>query len=254
MTSRNTFAQGMTLTWRSLVPLRNQPGELIQLLLQPIFMIVIFVVVFGAMSGDQGGAVQRLLPGVLTQVALTQTITTGMRLAEDIGNGVFDRFRSMPIARSAPLMGRILADTATMTLTIAVALLVGAAVGFRIRTSPLEALGGVALLLTFTLSLGWVSAWLGLRARSAASMQGMATAVLLPLTFGSTALIPAANLPGVLRWWANLNPVSHLADSLRALLTGGPVGAHVWITLGWCTAIAACFVPLAVRTYARRIR
>jgi len=254
MTTRNTFAQGMTLTWRSLVPLRNQPGELIQLLLQPIFMIVIFVVVFGAMSGDQAGAVQHLLPGVLTQVALTQTITTGLRLAEDIGNGVFDRFRSMPIARSAPLMGRILADTATMTLTVAVALLVGAVVGFRIRTSPLEALGGVALLLVFTLALGWVSAWLGLRAKSAASMQGMATAVLLPLTFGSTALIPAANLPGVLQWWAALNPVSHLADSLRALFTGGPAGAHIWITLGWAAAIAACFVPLAVRAYSRRIR
>jgi oleandomycin transport system permease protein len=254
MTARDTFAQGMTLTWRSLVPLRNQPGELIQLLLQPIFMIVIFVVVFGAMSGDRSGAVQHLLPGVLTQVALTQTITTGLRLAEDIGNGVFDRFRSMPIARSAPLMGRILADTATMTLTVAVALLVGAVVGFRIRTSALEALGGVALLLVFTLALGWVSAWLGLRAKSAASMQGMATAVLLPLTFGSTALIPAANMPGVLQWWAALNPVSHLADSLRALFTGGPVGAHVWVTLGWAAGIAACFVPLAVRAYSRRIR
>ncbi|WP_433414919.1 ABC transporter permease [Microtetraspora malaysiensis] len=246
--------QGLTLAWRSLVPLRNEPGRLVQLLLQPIFMIMLFVCLFGVMTGNQTGTAQFLLPGVLVQVALVATNTTGMNLAEDIGNGVFDRFRSLPIARSAPLIGRILADTLTMLLTVTASLLTGFVVGFRVRTSLAETLAGVTLVLLFTFALSWASAWIGLKARSIASMQGMATAVLLPLTFGSTAFIPAANVPGWLRWWMDVNPVSHLAASLRALLTGGPLGAHPWITLAWAIAIAAVFFPLAVHSYTRRIR
>ncbi|TQR99877.1 ABC transporter permease [Microbispora bryophytorum] len=251
---RGALAQGMTLAWRSLVPLRNEPGRLVQFLLQPVFMVVVFVLMFGAMSGDTEHAARFLLPGVLVQVALISTNATGMNLAEDIVNGVFDRFRSMPIARSAPLVGRVTADALTTAVTIAVALLAGIAAGFRITASPLGTLAGLALLLLFTLALSWVSAWLGLKAKSVASMQGVATAVLLPLTFGSSAFIPPANLPGVLRWWSSVNPVSHLADAVRALLTGAPVGPHVWVTLAWAAAVTACFVPLAVRAYTRRIR
>ncbi|GAB3889128.1 hypothetical protein GCM10027612_30930 [Microbispora bryophytorum subsp. camponoti] len=133
---RGALAQGMTLAWRSLVPLRNEPGRLIQFLLQPVFMVVVFVLMFGAMSGDTEQAARFLLPGVLVQVALISTNATGMNLAEDIVNGVFDRFRSMPIARSAPLVGRVTADALTTAVTIAVALLAGIAAGFRITASP----------------------------------------------------------------------------------------------------------------------
>ncbi len=251
---RGALAQGMTLAWRSLVPLRNELGRLIQFLLQPVFMIVVFVLMFGAMSGDPDHAARYLVPGVLTQVTLISTNTTGMNLAEDIVKGVFDRFRSMPIARSAPLIGRVAADALMTTVTIAVSLLAGIAAGFRITAAPLEALAGVALLLLFALALSWVSAWLGLKAKSVASMQGMATVILLPLTFGSSAFIPPANLPAALRWWSSINPISHLADAVRALLLGTPVGPHVWVTLAWAAAVTACFAPLAVRAYARRIR
>lgn len=131
-----------------------------------------------------------MLPGVLVQVSLMATISTGMNLATDIGNGVFDRFRTMPIARSAPLTGRVLADLLTLLITVAMSLAVGYAVGFRVTTDPLSALAGIGLVLVMALALSWGSAWIGLVAKSVTSMQGMATAVLLPLTFGSSAFVP----------------------------------------------------------------
>lgn len=248
------LSQSLTLAWRSLIPLRNSPGQFAGMLLQPVFMIVIFVYLFGGSGGDRSGAVAYMLPGVLVQVALMSTITTGMNLATDIGNGVFDRFRTMPIARSAPLAGRVMADLLTLVITVAMSLLVGYAVGFRVTTSPFAALAGVGLVLLLSMALSWGSAWLGLVAKSVTSMQGMATAVLLPLTFGSSAFVPATDMPGWLTWWMGVNPVSHLAGSLRGLLGGGLRVSDVWITLGWTAALFALFAPLALRAYNRRVR
>ncbi|GAA3216592.1 ABC transporter permease [Nonomuraea helvata] len=249
------LSQGLTLAWRSLIPLRNSPGQLLSMLFQPVFMIVIFVYLFGgAAGGDRAGAVAYMLPGVLVQVALMSTITTGMNLATDIGNGVFDRFRTMPIARSAPLAGRIMADLLTLLITIAMSMLVGYAVGFRVTTDPFSALAGLGLVLLLAMALSWGSAWIGLVAKSVTSMQGISTAVLLPLTFGSSAFVPATDMPGWLTWWMSVNPVSHLAGALRGFLTGGLHGSDLWITLGWTAALLALFVPLALRAYNRRVR
>ncbi|WP_157250146.1 ABC transporter permease [Nonomuraea typhae] len=249
------ISQSLTLTWRSLIPLKNSPGQLLAMLLQPVFMIVVFVYLFGgAAGGDRSQAVLYMLPGVLVQVALMATIATGMNLATDIGNGVFDRFRTMPIARLAPLAGRILADLVTMLITVTISVLIGYVVGFRVQTSPLEALAGLGLVLLFTMALSWGSAWIGLAAKSVTSMQGMATAVLLPLTFGSSAFIPATDLPGWLTAWMSINPVSHLAAALRGFMVGGLRAADVWITFGWTAALLALFVPLALRAYNRRVR
>jgi ABC transporter DrrB family efflux protein len=249
------LSQGLTLAWRSLIPLKNNPGQLAGLLLQPVFMIIVFVYLFGgAAGGDRAGAVAYMLPGVLVQVSLMATISTGMNLATDIGNGVFDRFRTLPIARSAPLAGRVTADLLTLLLTIAMSLVVGYAAGFRITTGPLSTLAGIGLVLLLAMALSWGSAWLGLVAKSVTSMQGIATAVLLPLTFGSSAFVPATDMPGWLTWWMGVNPVSHLAGALRGLMGGGLRPADVWITLGWTAALLALFFPLALRAYNRRVR
>ncbi|MEQ4723377.1 ABC transporter permease [Nonomuraea sp. B19D2] len=249
------ISQGLTLAWRSLIPLKNSPGQLLGMLFQPVFMIVIFVYLFGgAAGGDRAGAVAYMLPGVLVQVALMSTITTGMNLATDIGNGVFDRFRTMPIARSAPLAGRIMADLLALLITIAMSMLVGYAVGFRVTTDPLSALAGLGLVLLLAMALSWGSAWIGLVAKSVTSMQVISTAVLLPLTFGSSAFVPATDMPGWLTWWMSVNPVSHLAGALRGLLTGGLHMSDVWITFGWTAALLALFLPLALHAYNRRVR
>ncbi|WP_214326111.1 ABC transporter permease [Nonomuraea sediminis] len=248
------ITQSLTLAWRSLIPLKNSPGQLIGLLMQPVFMIVVFVYLFGGSGGDREGAVMYMLPGVLTQVALISTIGTGMNLATDIGNGVFDRFRTMPIARMAPLAGRILADLLTLLITITTSLIIGYVVGFRIQTDPVQALAGIGLLVLFAMALSWGSAWIGLKAKSVTSMQGMATAVILPLTFGSSAFIPATQMPGWLAWWMGVNPISHLAGALRGAMVGGPYAVDAWITLGWTAALVAVFAPLALRAYNRRVK
>jgi oleandomycin transport system permease protein len=249
------ITQSLTLTWRSLVPLKNSPGQLLGLLLQPLFMIVVFVYLFGgAAGGSREQAVLYMLPGVLAQVALLATATTGINLSTDIGNGVFDRFRSMPIARLAPLTGRILADLVTMLVTLAMSMIIGYAVGFRVQTSPLEALAGLGLVLVFTMALSWASAWLGLVAKSVSSMQVLSMGVLMPLTFGSSAFVPAVDLPGWLTFWMEINPVSHLAAAIRGLMVGGLEANSVWITLAWTAGLLAVFVPLALRAYNKRVR
>ncbi|GAA0941096.1 ABC transporter permease [Nonomuraea longicatena] len=249
------IAQSLTLTWRSLIPLKNSPGQLFALLLQPLFMIVVFVYLFGgAAGGDREQAVLYMLPGVLAQVALLATATTGINLSTDIGNGVFDRFRSMPIARLAPLTGRILADLVTMLVTLAMSMIIGYAVGFRVQTSPPAALAGLGLVLLFTMALSWASAWLGLIAKSVSSMQVLSMGVLMPLTFGSSAFVPAVDLPGWLTFWMEINPVSHLAAAIRGCMVGGLEASSVWITLAWTAGLLAVFVPLALRAYDRRVR
>ena len=248
------LSQSLMLAWRSLIPLKNSPGQLIGMLMQPLFMIVIFVYLFGGAAGDRTGTVLYMLPGVLTQVSLMATIGTGMNLATDIGNGVFDRFRTMPITRAAPLAGRVLADLFTMLITVAMSLIVGYCVGFRVSTGPLGIPAAVGLLLLFVMALSWGSVWLGLVAKSPEAVQRLASAVLLPLTFGSSAYIPPTGLPGWLTWWMGVNPVSHLAAALRGLMVGGLHAQDVWITLGWAAALLAVFAPFALRAYNRKVR
>src|SRR5439155_12561723 len=139
--------------------------------------------------------------------------------------GVFDRFRSLPIARSAPLAGRILADLVGLSASVTAALLVGLVVGFRILAGPLELLIAVGLVLVCATGLSWVSAFIGMISKSVTAMQMMAMAVMLPLTMGSSAFISADNMPGWVRAWMTVNPVSHLANATRGLMEGAPFAA-----------------------------
>jgi ABC transporter DrrB family efflux protein len=251
--------QGFTLAWRSLVPLRNNPGQLIGYLLQPVVMVAVFVYLFGGASagGDRHAAVLYALPGVLAQSALMATVATGVNLNTDLHNGVFDRFRSLPIARAAPLLGRVLADLCLLCLSVCMALLVGLAVGFRIGTGPVQVVVAIGLILAIAVALSWGSALLGLVSKTPASMQVTATGVIMPLSLGSTAFVPLREMPGWLQSWMRVNPASHLADAVRGLLVGRPYDAHlgtdIALTLGWVAAMLAVFVPLAVRAYRRRI-
>ncbi|HEY2669646.1 MAG TPA: ABC transporter permease [Rugosimonospora sp.] len=251
--------QGFTLAWRSLVPLKNSPGQLVGYVLQPVLMIAVFVYLFGgaAAGGDRHLAVLYALPGVLAQSALMATIATGVNLNTDLHNGVFDRFRSLPIVRAAPLLGRVLADLCLLGVSVGIALLAGFAVGFRIGTGPVQLAVAVGLILAIAVSLSWGSALLGLVSKTPASMQVTATAVIMPLTLGSSAFIPVGGMPGWLQWWMKVNPTSHLAGAVRGLLVGRPYDAHlasdILFTLGWAAVMLAVFVPLAGRAYRRRI-
>lgn len=251
--------QGLTLAWRGLVPLRNSPGQLLGFVVQPLIMIVVFVYVFGgaAAAGDRTGVLMYAVPGVLVQSALIGTTATGLNLHTDLGNGVFDRIRSLPIARSAPLTGRIIADAIGMAVSALAALLIGWAVGFRIQTGVPETLAGLALVVAFAMAVACMSAYVGLIATNPAGIQAMAFGLFLPLSMGSNAYMVPEHVPGWLQGWIAVNPVSHLVSSLRGLLLGGTYADGLATELAWtglwALVFVAVFAPLAVRAYKRKI-
>ena len=251
---RRTLRHGLTLAWRNVAQLRHSPEKLLDVTLMPIVFLVLFLYVFGgAVAGDTRSYLQLLLPGLVAQMAMFGTMGLGAALSEDIHKGVFDRFRSLPIARSAPLIGTVLGDTVRFGIVMVVLVGFGSALGFRFETDPLSVVAAFALAYVFYLSVSWVSVLVGLMAPSPQTVQGLAILWVMPLTFGSSILMPdTSTMPGWLETWASWNPVSHLADAVRALTVGGSLGNDAWYTLAWAAGIVAVAFPLAMRMYARR--
>jgi ABC-2 type transport system permease protein/oleandomycin transport system permease protein len=247
-----TLRHTLTLAWRSLVQVKHNPMELIDLSVQPIMFLLLFTYVFGgAIAGSTGAYLQFSLPGLIVQNMLFATLTTAIGLNTDIHKGVFDRLRSLPIARSAPLAGRIVADTLKQVWAFALFLGLGAVLGFRVHTGVLGVLGAVGLLLVFALAMSWMSVLIGLKASEPEKVQIMAFSLMMPITFTSNAFVPTESMPGWLQKWVDVNPVSHLADAVRGLLSGGAVASHLGISLLWAAGIAVVFVPLSMRAFRR---
>ncbi|HEY5984945.1 MAG TPA: ABC transporter permease [Streptosporangiaceae bacterium] len=246
---RNT----QTLTWRSLLKIRTNMEDLIGLSLQPIMFLVLFTYVFGgAISGSTHGYLQYALPGLLVQSVLFATLGTGLMLNTDITAGVFDRFRSLPIARWAPLAGAILGDMVRYMISVAVMLGFGMVLGFRILTSPLAAAAGCALVLGFALAMCWISALIGLLARTAQGVQVFGFTVMFPIVFASNLLVPSQTMPGWLQAFVRVNPMSDLATATRGLMTGGPAASAAVKSALWALGIVVVFAPVAVRVYRRK--
>jgi oleandomycin transport system permease protein len=249
-----TLANGLTLAWRNLVQLKHSPEKLMDVTLMPIVFLVLFLYVFGGVvAGNTHAYLELLLPGLVGQMAMFATMSLGTALCEDIHKGVFDRFRSLPIARSAPLIGAVLGDTARFCVVMGVLTGFGSALGFRFHTGLLSILAAYGLAYVFYLAVCWVSVLIGLVAPSPETVQGIAFIFTMPLVFGSSVLLSnTSSMPGWLQAWVKVNPVTHLADSVRALTIGGPVGSNVWITLAWAAGIVAVAFPLALRLYRRK--
>jgi len=247
---RNTF----TLTWRSVLKIRTNMEDVIGLSLQPIMFLVLFTYVFGGAiaHGSTHAYLQYELPGLLVMTVVFATLGTGLMLNQDISSGVFDRFRSLPIARWAPLGGAVLGDMVRYAISVAVTLGFGMILGFRITTNPMAALGGCLLLLTFALSMCWVSALIGMLVKTPQGVQVFGFIVFFPLVFGSNLLVPTATMPGWLQAFVKVNPMTSLTDAVRGLFTGGPTAIAVIHSLLWAFAIFIAFAPLAVRVYRRR--
>jgi oleandomycin transport system permease protein len=244
---------GLTLAWRSLLKIKYNPEQLIDLTLQPIIFVILFVFLFGgAVAGDWRDYLQFVLPGILVQTVVFATLGTGIGLATDIKTGIFDRFRSMPIARSAPLVGTVAGDVVRYVVSGVVVLAFGMVLGFRIHTGPLAVLAAYGLVLAFAFALCWLAALVGMLVKSPQSVQGFGFMTMFPLTFGSNIFTRPETLPGWLEAWVDVNPVTHLTTALRGLLLGGPVAEPVVYTLGWAAVIGAVFAPLAIRAYLRR--
>jgi len=246
---RNTF----TLTWRSVLKIRTNMEDLVGLSLQPIMFLVLFTYVFGgAIAGGTHAYLQYSLPGLLVMTVVFATLGTGLMLNQDIAGGVFDRFRTLPIARSAPLGGAVLGDMVRYMISVAITLGFAMVLGFRIGTSPVSAAAGCLLLLFFALCMCWVSALIGMLVKTPQGVQMFGFLAMFPLVFGSNLLAPAATMPGWLQAFVNVNPMTDLTTAERGLLTGGPVGTAALHSVLWAVGIFAVFAPLAVRAYRRR--
>lgn len=243
----------IVLAGRALKKIRRTPEQLLDVTLQPIIFVILFVYLFGgAIAGSQQDYLQYVLPSIMVQTVLFSTLAIGTNLNTDIGKGVFDRFRSLPIPRAAPLVGAVLGDVVRYLVSIVVLLVFGTLIGFRLGTDPLQALAAVALLVLFALCLCWVFVLVGMLVREAGGVQGIGFVVMFPLTFGSSMFVPVDTLPGWLQAWVRVNPVTHLVDAMRGLMLGGPVAGPVAWSLLWSAVFLAVFSPLAVRAYRRR--
>ena len=244
----------MTLAWRSLVQIKHNPMELLDLSIQPVMFVLLFTYVFGgAISGSPGEYLTFALAGIIVQNALFATMTTGVGLNTDLTKGVYDRLRALPVARWAPLAGRIVADTVKQAWSMALLLAVGFVLGFRVHSGPLGVIGAFAVLLAFALAASWIAVLVGVLVDNPDKVQIFAFMVIFPLTFTSNAFVPVGTMPGWLQSWVKVNPVTILADAVRGLLVGGPVATPVLQSTLWAAGILAVFAPLAVRAFRRRV-
>ena len=219
---------------------------------QPVMFVLLFTYVFGgAIQVPTGKYIDFLLPGILVQTVIFGTSGTAVGLAEDISKGVFDRYRSLPMARSAVLAGRILADTANNVFVIALMITVGLVIGFRFHGSPLAVIGVPLLTVAFAVPFQWIAAMIGTSVRSveAANLAGFVW--MFPLTFVSSAFVPVETMPGWLQPIAQANPFSVAVDAVRALALGLDATTAVLKTLAWAVVLTAVFAPLAIARYRR---
>jgi len=251
----------LILAKRTVRKMLRNPEQFIDVTLQPVLMTVIFVFIFGgAIAGGTEQYLQFALPGIIVQTIMFTSMTIGVNLNTDLKNGVFDRFRSLPISRSAPLLGAVTGDIVRHTIAVGVSLLFGVIIGFRFHTAWYEVLFAIVLMIVFAVSLCWISVLVGMLARSSGAVQGLSFLVVFPLTFGSSTFVPADTLPEWLQGWVAVNPVTHVIESMRGLLVGADymaagtsLGTEILWVLGSCVVLVGVFFPLATWAYRRKI-
>jgi ABC transporter DrrB family efflux protein len=246
---------------RNLIKIKRVPDLLVFTLISPIMFVLLFAFVFGS-AIDVGGDLdyrEFLIAGIFAQTVIFGATITGAGLAEDMKKGIIDRFRSLPMSRASVLVGRTVSDIVNNVLTIIVMSLTGLAVGWRIRTSVLEALAGFLLLLLFAYAISWVFAWVGLLVPSPEVVNNASFVVIFPITFIANTFVPTEGLPPVLKAFAEWNPVSSVTQAARELFGNTRPDVEVpdvWslqnpvaYTLIWFVIILLVFVPLATRQY-----
>jgi ABC-2 type transport system permease protein/oleandomycin transport system permease protein len=250
----NVVSNTLTIARRNLLHIKATPEQLVEMSIQPIMFLVLFVYVFGgAIAGSSSAYLQFALPGILVQSVSFLPFTTALALNVDFQRGVIDRFRSLPIARSAVIGGRILADGARIVWSILIITVFAMVLGFRFGGGAAGALGAVALVTAWGLTMCWPMAFIGITARTTESVNTWGFMIILPLTFASSAFAEPDTMPGWLQAFVEANPVTSVIDGARGLMLGGPVAEPVIDSVIWMVVITAVFAPLAILRYRRRI-
>jgi ABC-2 type transport system permease protein/oleandomycin transport system permease protein len=258
---RYAISDGWVLTWRNLITYVRRPDLLVFSTIQPVMFVLLFVYVFGGameLALPAGlSYVDFLMPGIFVQTAIFAATQTGVGLAEDLKKGLVDRFRSLPMARSAVLSGRTLADSTAIGFQVILMLIVAVLVGFRLHAGLPKGVLAIIGTLSVGYAFTWIFAFAGLSLKSVEAVQAASFTVIFPFVFASSAFVPADTFPGWLQGFSKVNPVSIWVDTFRDLTLGSlaPAGenlmTHLWQSTAWFLAILAIAVPLSVRIYRR---
>jgi ABC-2 type transport system permease protein len=249
----SALAASFAFGWRAVLKIKHVPEQLFDVTAFPIMMTLMFTYLFGgALAGSTGEYLQFVLPGILVQSVVMITMYTGVAVNTDIAKGVFDRFRTLPIWRPAPMVGYLLGDVLRYILASTTIMLVGLALGFRPAGGVVGVLAGVALLVAFSFAFSWIWTMFGLLLRSEKSVMGVSMMVLFPLTFLSNVFVEPETMPGWLQVFVNNNPVTHLVAAVRGVMAGSwDANATMW-TLIWGVLFTVVFGVLTMRLYNRK--
>lgn len=246
-------SDALVVTRRNLLRYTRLPSLIVFSTISPVMFVLLFRYVFGGAIAVPGFAsyADYLMPGIFAQTIAFGSTQTGIGLAEDLSKGMVERFRSLPMARSAVLAGRTLSDSTRNSFVVLLMTGVGYLVGFRFRAGLAAAVAALGLVVLFGFAFSWISATIGLASGNVEVAQTAGFVWVFPFTFASSAFVPTDTMPGWLQAFAEVNPISIVVDATRALTNGGPTFTHLWQAGAWILAILAVFVPLSVRIYRR---
>jgi ABC-2 type transport system permease protein/oleandomycin transport system permease protein len=250
---RTAARDTLVLAERNLVRLTRAPDLIAAFTIQPIMFVLLFAYVFGGAVQTPGyDYTDFLIPGIMVQNIAFGGFVTALGLNEDLQKGLIDRFRSLPMARSAVLAGRTMADIVTNAFSATILLLTGFVIGFSFHdATALDIVGGFVLLLLFGYAFSWLFALLGMLVSSPEAANSVGFIAVFPLTFISSAFVPTESMPEALQWFADVNPFTIVVNAMRALWLGAPAGNDVWGAFVWSFVLIAIFAPLAVARYRR---
>lgn len=247
------LSASVTFGWRAMLKIKHVPEQLFDVTAFPIMMVLMYTYLFGgAIAGSVSAYIQFLLPGILTMSVVMITMYTGVAVNTDITKGVFDRFRTLPIWRPAPMVGYLLGDVVRYLIASAVMLAVGLIIGYRPHGGPVGIVLGVALLMVFSFSFSWIWTMFGLLLRTEKSVMGVSMMVIFPLTFLSNVFVKPETMPGWLQAFVNNSPVTHVATAVRELMAGNWPAADIAWSLAWSAALVVVFGTVTMRLYNRK--
>jgi ABC-2 type transport system permease protein len=249
-----TASQTFSMAWRALKKMQRNPEQFFDVVIQPLLFTAMFTYIFGgAIAGNVNAYLPTIITGIMVQTALTACMATGTQMREDMDKGVFDRFRSLPMARIAPLAGPMAADLLRYGIAATLTILTGLLMGYRPGGGLLGVAAGWILVVITGWSLSWIFAFLGTVLRTAQAVQGIGMMIMFPLTFLSNAFVSVGTLPGWLQAFVKVNPVTLVINAIRDLMNNGDLTANVgWALLG-CVVVVGIFAPLAVWSYSRKV-